>query len=120
MQWFRQVRGASALVNGTDSRIGLAVPPARYSFDDGIREAALYMRGFVRVSGEIPGVTLARCFDDEGRALGYDVVGGSGLIENPDQRDAFEALSTEFSTRDAKRAYGQRVRIDRSLFKEVR
>lgn len=95
--WFRQARGASALINASDVRLG--VDSARSS------GAALVMRGFSRLAGEIPLLHLERVFDDDGEAIGYRALGGAELLEPENQRVAYKALPERFRFKDAQVIY---------------
>src|ERR1035437_6942663 len=108
--WLFQARGASALVNATDVRIGVEEPLQRSTTETGAgekEEIALVMRGFMRVAGEIPLVYVARVFDQQGEPLGYRQVTGSRLLFNSDQESVFTKLSTRFRFKDAQLAYNR-------------
>lgn len=108
-QWFQQARGASVLMNGSDVRIGLTLPATQQIYGDNEqKEVALFMRGFARISGEIPGASLARCCNEDGEPLGYELVAGSGLLDNPEQRRALDKLPDRFRFTDARQVYGRR------------
>jgi len=107
-RWFFRTRGASALINSTDVRLGLAKPSRRQaSAEEGVQETALVLRGFARVRGEIPVVYVARIFDGQGEPMGYRNLTGSQLLFNSDQEAAFKKLAWRFRFKDARLAYGR-------------
>ena len=100
-EWFHQVRGASALVNGTDIRLGIEVPKKNIPE----KEAVLAMGGFGRVRGELPLTYLSRVRDAEGEPLGYERLTGPELLFNEEQVDAFKRLPSKFRFKDGKQIY---------------
>lgn len=97
-EWFSHARGPGILINGVDLRLG--VEPTSQN--------QLIVRGFRRVSGEIPAIRILRVIDADGEPVGYrQIVGAEILSANPDQLACFESLPTEFSFADAMRAYGR-------------
>lgn len=107
-RWFFRTRGASALINSTDVRLGVAKPSRRpASATQSVQETALVLRGFARVRGEIPLMYVARIFDEQGQAMGYRNLTGSQLLFNSDQEAAFKALRRRFRFKDARLAYGR-------------
>ena len=108
--WFLQVRGPRALINGADIRLGFAVPAsAGYVPAQGgqAEEIALVMRGFGRVRGEIPTTYLARVSDEDGDPLGYRRLTGAALLFNGDQEAAFAKLPESFRFKEGQRVYGK-------------
>jgi hypothetical protein len=67
-QWFQDSRGASALINGSDERLGVDEPDLSSVAKD---EVALVLRGFGRIRGEIGPLFLARDADEDGNPVGY-------------------------------------------------
>lgn len=109
-QWFQQVRGARALVNGSDVRIGVDEPGVAgglHNIDGNNEQIALVMRGFGRVRGEIPTTYIARVFDEEGIAQGYKKLTGASLLFNNGQINTYNSLPTRFRFKDAQLAYGK-------------
>jgi hypothetical protein len=109
--WFQRARGARALINGTDIRLGVDVPG---NISGGAKllgqlteEVALVMRGFGRVKGEIPLSYLSRHQDANGDPLGYGVITGAYLLFNPEREAAFIKLPQKFRFKDAQQAYGK-------------
>jgi hypothetical protein len=105
--WFNQARGARAIINGSDSRIGVDIPEVNnYQIADGKdkEEIALVMRGFARVKGDIPLTYLSRHCDENGEPLGYGVVKGTNLLFNKEQEEALAKLPDKFKFKDAKQA----------------
>ncbi len=101
-QWFQDARGASALVNGSDIRLGVDAPDLSVLNKD---EVALVLRGFARVRGEIGPLYLARDTDENGDPMGYRLLTGPELLFNEEQQAAFAALPKEFAFREAKATY---------------
>jgi len=77
-EWFHNARGPSRLINGTDVRIGVDTPSLQHC------NAALVIRGFRRVFGEIPTLHVARVSDDDGEPQGYTQVEGQALLSSED------------------------------------
>jgi len=103
-QWFQDSRGASALVNGSDARLGVDLPDVSAGAKD---EVALVLRGFGRLRGEIGPVYMARDADEVGEPAGYRPLSGPELLFNPQQQRALESLAQSFTFKDAKLAYGR-------------
>jgi hypothetical protein len=103
--WFDQARGASALINATDVRLGVEAPSHAALGTDSKEEIAMVMRGFARVRGEIPLIYVARVFNKDGQPVGYKRAVGARLLFNPDQENAYNKLPPEFRFRDAQHAY---------------
>lgn len=102
--WFLQARGARALINASDVRLGVDTPGIRLAVGEH-EEAALVLAGFGRVRGTIAPTYLARVLDDDGEPLGYRRITGVSLLGNPEQIEAFKQLPAEFRFKDAKFAY---------------
>jgi AAA domain-containing protein len=102
-RWFQDARGASALVNGTDIRLGIDEPDIGVVGKD---NASLVCRGFGRIRGEIGPIYLAREVDDVGDPLGYRHLTGPELLFNPKQQAALASLPADFAFKEAKAAYG--------------
>lgn len=107
-KWFQHVRGASALVNGTDIRIGVDEPGKNTRKKrDGQTDVALVVRGFGKLRGEIPTMHLERVRDEDGDALGYRRLAGVDLLFNSDHEDAFNKLPSQFRFKDAQLTLGK-------------
>lgn len=111
--WFTGARGASALINGSDVRLGVDVPSFRRELeaeDSNTREeVAMVFRGFGRVRGEIPLNFLSRVYDESGEPLGYKRITGAHLLFNADQQAAFKKLPERFRFKEAEQVYGRRA-----------
>ncbi len=103
-RWFQDSRGASALINGSDVRLGVGLPDLSAVDKD---DLALVLRGFRRIRGEIGPLYVARDSDEEGQPVGYRLLTGPELLFNERQQRTLESLAERFSFRDAKRAYGR-------------
>ena len=112
--WFLDTRGASALINGSDIRLGADEPDISAVQKDGV---ALVLRGFGRVSGEIGPLYVGRDSDDDGDPLGYRLLTGPELLMNPDQEQAFRHLPAQFTFAHAKGAYGRSDQPTRNWLK---
>ena len=94
--WFLEAAGSHALVNNTDTRLG--VEPARSN-----HQAELLLGGFIRSIGPLPSQFLAREYDDSGVALGYTAMAGIDLL-GENHRRAWLELPDTFGFSNAKRA----------------
>jgi hypothetical protein len=97
--WFHQARGPSVFINNSDVRLGVDRPAPCLNKDH------LILKGFERVNGEIPIIRLCRVRNQGGEPVGYRLVAGADLLDNPEQRAAYEALPPEFSFGEAKVVY---------------
>lgn len=110
--WFHQARGASALINASDVRLGVDTLgigtqlPARNG--ESSEEIALVLRGFGRIRGEIGPIYLARALDEEGLPMGYRRLASVELLFNSDQKSAYGRLPQNFSFAEAKSVYERR------------
>lgn len=95
--WFEEAAGSLALINGTDTRLGVE--------ESKKANAALLLAGFVRSRGYIEPHYLERVVDDQGDPLGYRVLTESDYL-NPNYRQALAALQTRFRFKDAHRQLG--------------
>jgi len=103
-RWFEDARGASALVNGSDVRLGVGEPDISAVQKDGV---ALVVRGFGRVRGEIGPLYVARDLDENSDPTGYRLLVGPELLFNREHEQAFERLPRQFSFKEAKQIYGK-------------
>jgi hypothetical protein len=101
-EWFSQVRGASALVNGADSRLGMDAPGQSACRNSSV---AIVVGGYARVRGVFPLTYLSRATDHEGEPIGYELVKGVDLLELPLQK-LYSELPDSFTFKDAKLQYG--------------
>jgi hypothetical protein len=120
-QHFEMARGAAALINASDVRLAVDRPAL---FDlpqlDGLKqEAALILRGFRRIEGEIPTMYVARVIGADGEPLGYGRMSSVALLNNADQIGAFERLPSEFSFKTAKQVYGKADSPTREFLKKA-
>jgi hypothetical protein len=109
--WFLQTRGARALINGMDVRLGVDTPGSTSGevtmAGEYKEEIALVLGGFARVRGQLPLTYLARVSDENGEALAYRALSGQSLLVNKVQREAFEKLPAAFRFKDAQAAYAK-------------
>ena len=85
-------------MNQSDVRIGIA--------ETSKGNAALVMRGHVRVTGDIGPFYLERIFDNNEQPISYRKMSGVQFL-GKEQQTAFEALPADFSFKDAKAKYGR-------------
>jgi hypothetical protein len=106
--WFLQTRGARAIINGCDVRLGVD-STTKTGIDSSLdaKEIALVLRGFGRVRSEIPLQYLTRAIDEEGQPLGYQIVTGARLLGSSDQQETFGKLPERFRFKDAQKLYGK-------------
>jgi AAA domain len=104
IRWFQDARGASALINGADVRLGVDISDISTVLDD---DETIVLRGFGRVRGQFGPLYLGRHFDENGDPLGYFPLAGARLLFNPEQEKAYEDLPQQFSFKQAKQAYGR-------------
>lgn len=95
--WFQESAGALALVNQSDTRIGVE--------DHAGKEADLLVAGFLRGSGRFVPMDIARVLDEGGEPLGYRLLTGSALL-NEEDRALFERLPSRYRFKDAEREMG--------------
>lgn len=110
-RWFLQARGPRSLINGSDVRLAVDIPKSA-------AQAALVLRGFGRVRGEIPPIYLSRAFDPDGEALGYSQLTGANLLFNSTQQLAFDGLPPKFAFKTAKQIYGKTDQPTSDLLKK--
>jgi hypothetical protein len=102
-RWFRQARGASAIVNSSDVRLGVEEGPLASKGDN----PGLVLRGFGRTRGEVGPVHLVRVLDSDGEPLGFRSMNRIELLFNSEQEAAFHDLPAAFSFKEAKLKYGR-------------
>jgi hypothetical protein len=94
--WFREAAGAHAIVNHSDTRIGVEVRRG---------EIDLILSGFMRGTGLLTPLELARAFDDDGNPVGYRLLTGIDRL-NPDDRAVFDKLGATCRFKDVMAAFG--------------
>jgi hypothetical protein len=102
LEWLLQAAGARAVINQTNTRIGLDRPKSL-----GRDEAALVMKSFVKLKGESADFFLERVCDTEGEPLGYRTLSGAALLGNPEQETAVARLPQKFAFKEAKAIYNR-------------
>lgn len=90
-QWFQEAAGAHALVNQTDTRLGV-VP------HDG--QGDLLLGGLVRGQGPLPPFHLYRLTNEAGDPVAYGRLTGMQLLNTTD-RGVFDRLPSRFRFKDA-------------------
>lgn len=110
-EWFQQVRGSGNLINGSDIRIGVALPRASH-------EVALVIGGFGRVRGKIATTYVSRVLDEDDEPLGYNVMTGAGLLFNLEQEVAYDKFPVVLRFKDAQRIYGKRAQATSDFLKK--
>jgi AAA domain-containing protein len=94
--WFQEAAGAHALVNQSDTRLGV---------EPGSGQVDLVVAGFVRGKGAIPPLDLARVVDAEGLPIGYRRLAGIEHLR-PEDRAVFDRLPRRFRFKDVQTALG--------------
>ena len=103
-----EARGARALINGADVRLGMEPYHSLGNLTGKVKEEiALVIRGFERVKGEIPLTHLARVFGEDGEPVGYKRAVATALLEHPEQEKAYADLPEKFRFKDARKVYGK-------------
>jgi KaiC/GvpD/RAD55 family RecA-like ATPase len=105
-RWFLEARGAGALINSSDVRIGIDRVSENLRFHTE-REIVLVMRGFGRVRGELPTIYLERLNDTDGEPIGYAQVAGPSLLFHSGWERAYGVLPDKFRFKDAQPALGK-------------
>src|SRR5207249_4562753 len=95
--WLQECAGSLALVNQSDTRIGVEPHPKG--------EADLLVAGFVRGTGRFVPLDLARVTNDEGTPVGYRLLTGIELL-NQEDRALFERLPGRFRFKDVQAGMG--------------
>jgi hypothetical protein len=97
-EWLQESAGSLALVNHTDSRLG--VEPSDNS------KADLILGGFVRSQGALSPIHLAREYDSgSGRPVGYQPLLGLSLLSDRFQ-EVYMKLKETFTYTDVNKALG--------------
>jgi hypothetical protein len=97
MAWLQEAAGARALVNNTDTRIGIDKPHRK--------GADLVVAGFIRLAGSIPPIYVTRDFDEDGDPLGYRLLGVEEQLDD-EERGLVARLPASFRYRDVKALSG--------------
>jgi hypothetical protein len=102
LEWLYSASGARALINQTNARIAFDSHRAPMK-----REAALVVKCFVKLKGEIGPIYIERVCTDDGEPTGYRRMVGPDLLGNPEQEAAYARLPEEFTFREAVQAYAR-------------
>jgi len=97
LEFFQEAAGAHAIINSTDTRLGLERSSAP--------RVDLNLAGFTRIKGWVGPFRISREHDDDGRPAGYKVMTGVEFL-NDRYRGIYEDLDSEFRFKDVKRADG--------------
>jgi archaellum biogenesis ATPase FlaH len=98
-QWFQESAGSMALVNQSDTRIGVEPHPQRETAD-------LLVAGFIRGKGPFVPLDLTRVRDEEeGAPVGYRLLTGIERL-NPEDRKVYNRLPSRFKFKDVLRELG--------------
>jgi hypothetical protein len=96
-EWFEEAAGALALINASDTRLGLE----RSTVGPG----DLLMAGFLRGVGWTESMLLERVHDEDGEPLGYRLMTGADHL-NPRYQQTLQGLPRSFRFKDAHAALG--------------
>jgi len=107
--WFAITRGASAIIDGADVRLGLDFASKKSGAD-------LIMRGYVRARGTTPTYYLQRVFDKQEYPLGYSRMANSALFGNAKWQTGFDELPSHFTFTEAHKALGGNSKDSTSKF----
>lgn len=105
-RWFEEAAGARAIVNQTDSRIGIVPHPG---------QADLLVGGFIRGTGAFSPLDLVRVAGDDGTPIGYRVLTGIEHLSS-EQRAAYDKLPTKFRFKEIHTALGGKSDSNASNF----
>ena len=94
--WLQETAGALALINQSDTRWGVE-PHSGH--------ADLLLGGFVRGTGPMVPLDLARATDEDGNPIGYTLLTGAEHLP-PSDRLVFDNLPFKFRFKDARKAMG--------------
>jgi hypothetical protein len=100
MDWLNVAAGHRSIINQSDTRIATSYPSKAHAGE-------LVLRWHRRVYGEGGPQYVERAYDDDGKPIGYRVITGIKLLNNPEQEAAFQKLAREFSFKEAKYIYGR-------------
>lgn len=95
-QWFQETAGAHALVNQSDTRLGVVPHPG---------QGDLMLAGLMRGSGPLAPLDLGRVLDDAGSAVGYKLLVGVEQLSQSDQQ-LYSQLPARFRFKDARQTIG--------------
>lgn len=95
--WFQESAGAFAIINQSDTRIGVEEHPSK--------QADLLVAGLLRGTGPFVPLDLARVFDNHGEPVGYQLVTGITLLNN-DDRGLYERLPESSRFKDVQTLMG--------------
>ena len=117
-EWFLQIRGARALVNGVDVRAGADLPRKR--INGRTIDADLVLGGFARVTGNLPLLYLKRETNEEGVPIGYQTLSGADYLSNTEHRTAFDKFPSDrgFTFKEAKTIFGKGSSATTELLKK--
>jgi hypothetical protein len=108
-------RGAGALINGSDTRLGLETAACKFAHD----KEALVLAGFRRVHGQLGPIYLERVTSEEdGEPLGYRRLASVELLANPDHTAAFQRFPARFTFSEASQLFGKSDSATTNLLKK--
>jgi AAA domain-containing protein len=117
-----QARGARAIINGCDVRIGVdhfRKPAALGRTAHGHeQEIAFVIGGFARLRGNLATTFVARVLDDDGEPMGYEKLAGVSLLFNSEQEQAYQRLPATFRFKNAQQLYGRRSQATDDFLKK--
>lgn len=97
-EWLQSLSGAMALINHTDTRLGVVEPPPGQK-----KGADLILNGFVRGMGSLQPAYLVREPDEQGEDAGYRLSGNMDALP-AEERVAFKILGDTFKYPEIKEA----------------
>ena len=116
--WIQSMsRGALALINGSDTRLGFdtAGPACKFASD----KEALVLAGFRRVHGQIGPIFVERVSSGEdGEPVGYRRLASLELLANPNHITAFQGFPARFTFSAASSIFGKSDSATSNLLKK--
>jgi hypothetical protein len=108
-------RGATALINGSDTRLGLETAACKFAHD----KEALVLAGFRRVHGQIGPVFIERVTSEEdGEPVGYRRLASVELLADPGHIAAFQRFPARFTFSEASQLFGKSDSATANLLKK--
>lgn len=108
-------RGASALINGSDVRLGFEMASSKFAYDRG----ALALAGFRRVHGQFGPIYIERIISEEDtEPLGYKRLTSVDLLTDPGHIAAFQQFPSRFTYTEAERIFGKSASATANLLKK--
>jgi hypothetical protein len=114
--WITEMsRGALALINSSDVRLGFDYASTKFAKE----RDALVLGGFRRVKGKVGPIFAERVISDEdGEPVGYRRLASVELLANPDHIEAFTKFPDRFTFKAAVQSFGKSDSATNNLLKK--